>query len=395
MAAGNLKNEAIQAIENNKERLFRLSQSISDEPELQFQEHKTVAKLTGELREVRGIRIEKGLGGVETAFLARMGEGHPSIAILAEYDALPKIGHGCGHNLIAASTVGAMLGLGAVKEKLQGSVQVIGTPAEEGGGGKILLQERGAFDQIDAVYAVHPASTWEVGQRTLGMKQIRFKFTGQAAHAAYSPHVGRSALEAVIQTFVNINGMRQFTREDTRIHGIIEDGGALPNIVPSTGACLFYVRALEEKYLDELMGRVENCARAAALATGTTIEVFSGIGETYRPTKPNQALSRVLQKVLGSLGVKEIANAPYLAASNDIGTLSHHVPVTRVMIKICEEEIPIHSKEFNAASLATRGQDGLILAAKLQALAAIELLVNPSLVEEIQAEFQNEITKGR
>jgi len=136
------------------------------------------------------------------------------------------------------------------------------------------------------------------------------------------------------------------------------------------------------------MKRIENCARAAALATDTNIEVFSGIGETYRPTKPNQALSRVLQNILGSLGVKEIENAPYLAASNDIGTLSHHVPVSRVMIKICESEIPIHSKEFNAASLAIRGRDGLILAAKLQALTAIELLENPNLVEEIKAEFK-------
>jgi len=388
MPIENFRKDAIQAIEDSKERLFRLSQSISDEPELQFQEHKTAAKLLSELKGLRGVQIEKGVGGLETAFIARLGEGHPSIAILAEYDALPKIGHGCGHNLISTSTVGAMIGIGAVKGKLQGSVQVIGTPAEEGGGGKIILQERGVFNQMDVVYAVHPASTYEVGQRTLGMKQIRFKFSGKAAHAAYSPHVGRSALEAVIQTFVNINGIRQFTREDTRIHGIIEDGGSLPNIVPSTGASLFYVRALEEEYLDELMGRVEKCARAAALATDTGIEVFSGIGETYRPTKPNQALSRVLHKALGSLGVTEIENAPYLAASNDIGTLSHHVPVSRVMIKICESEIPIHSKEFNEASLAPRGRDGLILAAKLQALAAIELLENPSLVEEIQAEFK-------
>jgi len=388
MSIENLRNDAIRAIEDNRERLFRLSQSISDEPELQFQEYKTAAKLVAELKELRGIRIEKGVGGLETAFMARLGEGHPSIAILAEIDALPKIGHGCGHNFISTSTVGAMLGLSAVKEKLQGSVQVIGTPAEEGGGGKIILQERGVFNQVDVVYAIHPASTWEVGQRTLAMKQIRFKFIGKAAHAAYSPHIGRSALEAVIQTFVSINGMRQFTREDTRIHGVIEDGGTLPNIVPSTGACLFYVRALEEEYLDELMKRIEKCARAAALATDTEIEVFSGIGETYRPTKPNQALSRVLHKALTSLGVKEIENAPYLAASNDIGTLSHHVPVSRVMIKICESEIPIHSKKFNEASLAPRGRDGLILAAKLQALAAIELLKNPGLVEQIQAEFK-------
>jgi amidohydrolase len=388
MPTENLREIAIRAIEDNKERLFRLSQSISDEPELLFQEHKTAAKLIAEVKDLKGIRIEKGVGGLETAFTARLGEGHPSIAILAEFDALPKIGHGCGHNLISTSTVGAMIGLAAAKEKLKGSVQIVGTPAEEGGGGKIILQERGVFNEIDVVYAIHPASTWEVGQRTLGMKQIRFKFIGKAAHAAYSPHVGRSALEAVIQTFVSINGMRQFTREDTRIHGIIEDGGTLPNIVPESGACLFFVRALEEEYVDELMKRIENCARAAALATDTNIEVFSGIGETYRPTKPNQALSRVLQNILGSLGVKEIENAPYLAASNDIGTLSHHVPVSRVMIKICESEIPIHSKEFNAASLAIRGRDGLILAAKLQALTAIELLENPNLVEEIKAEFK-------
>ena len=143
MASDDLRKEAIRAIEETKERLFQLSQSISNEPELQFQEHKTAAKLTGELKGLKGIRIEKGVGGLETAFIARLGEGHPSIAFLAEFDALPKIGHGCGHNLISASTVGAMLGLYAVKEKLRGSVQVIGTPAEEGGGGKICGESTG------------------------------------------------------------------------------------------------------------------------------------------------------------------------------------------------------------------------------------------------------------
>ncbi len=387
MFAEDLKAIATQTIEENRDRLARLSQAISDEPELKFQEYKTMSKLTGELQGLQGIRIEKGIGGLATAFVAKLGEGHPAIAILAEFDALPKIGHGCGHNLISTSTVGAMLGLSVVMNKLKGSIQVIGTPAEEGGGGKIILQQRGVFDQIDVVYAIHPASSYEVGQRTLGMKQIQFKFTGRAAHAAYSPHSGRSALEAVIQTFVNINSMRQFTREDTRIHGIIEDGGTLPNIVPSAGSCLFYVRALEEKYLNELMRRVENCARAAALSTETELEVLIGGGEDYLPTKPNQALSRILRGVLEFLGVTEIENAPYLAASNDIGTLSHHVPASRVMVKICEKDIPIHSREFNEASLSSRGQEGLILAAKLQALTAIELLQNPPLVKEIREEF--------
>jgi len=389
MHSESLRETAIRSIEERRDRLIDLSRSIFEEPELKFEEYRTVEKLLDELKSVDGLHIEKGVANLETAFVASLegSQAGPTIAMLAEFDALPKIGHGCGHHLICTSTVGAMIGLAPVIGKLAGRVELIGTPGEEGGGGKIIMHERGIFDHVDVVYSFHPYTLNIVGLKMLGSKQVGLKFTGKAAHAAVDPHSGRSALEAVIQTFVNVNGMRQFTTEDTRIHGIIVDGGTKPNIVPDSSSCLFYVRACDEEYLQELSERVELCAKAAAVATETKLEIAAGECDTYRPLEPNQTLTRVMRKILEDLGVTEFANIPYLPGSNDLGNLSHEVPAARAWLKICGPEIPLHSPEFAKAAMSEKGQEAMIVGAKLQALTVIELLENPGLIEEMEKEF--------
>jgi len=354
-----------------------------------FKEHKTVEKLLEELKRVDGIHIERGVANLETAFIASLGgpKEQSTIAMLAEYDALPETGHGCGHNLICTSTVGAMLGLAPVIGKLPGRVELIGTPAEEGGGGKIIMQEHGVFDHVDAMYSIHPQRFNAVGLKMLGAKQVRFKFKGKSAHAGATPHLGRSAVEAVIQTFVNVNGIRQYTTEDTRIHGIIEDGGTKANEVPASGSCLVWVRALDEDYLEELMDRVILCAKAAAMSTETELEIAPGDGPYYRPLMCNQMLTRVMREILEDFGVTEFKDIKYTTGSNDMGPVSHEVPASRAWLKICEEEIPIHSPQFAQAAISEKGREVMILAAKLQALTAIELLGNPRLLEEIKEEF--------
>ena len=389
MNLSNIKEKIILAIEEKRDRLFALSQSIFDEPELKFEEHRTAAKLVGELENIKGICIQRGVADLETAFIASLegSKDRPIIAMLAEYDALPQIGHGCGHNLICTSTVGAMWGIAAVIDQFPGKIQVIGTPGEEGGGGKIIMQERGSFDGVDALYAIHPSTYYAVGLKTQGMKQVRFRFSGKATHAAYSPDLGRSALEAVIQTFVNINGMRQFTKEDARIHGIIDEGGKLPNIVPDFASCLFYTRSVDEEYLDELTQRVELCAKAAAMSTGTGLEVSSIEGKIYRPMRPNQVIAQVMRKILEEMGITDIENIPYLPASNDIGTLSHFIPAARAMLKVCDAKVPMHSQEFARVAMSENGREMMILAAKLQALTAVELLANPDIMKQVKREF--------
>jgi len=396
MGIESMKVRATRVIDENRDRLIELSRSIFEEPELKFEEYNTVRKLLRELKNVDGLYIEKGIGNLETAFKASLigTKRKPTVAMLAEFDALPNIGHGCGHHLICTSTVGAMLGLASVIGELAGTVELIGTPGEEGGAGKIIMHERGVFDHLDAVYSIHPYTANMVGLKMLGIKRIRFRFIGKAAHASTDPHYGRSALEAVIQTFVNINGIRLYTKEDARIHGIIEDGGTVPNIIPETSSCLFYVRACDNNYLEELKLRVENCAKAAAISTETNLEIMPGEGRPYKPLKPNQTLTHLMRKILEDLGITDFEDIPYLPGSNDMGDLSHDVPAARAWLKICGKEVGLHTPDFASASMSEKGQEAIILAAKLQALVAIELLYNPGLLEEIKGEFHRSINQS-
>ena len=258
-------------IEDSRQALFDLSKDIHSHPELNYQERYSSSALAGFL-ERRDIQVERGVGGLETAFRATIpggaGEG-PTIAVLAEYDALPEIGHGCGHNLIAMAAMGAALGLQANAQDLPGRVVVIGTPAEEGGGGKIRLLEAGVFDDVDATLSSHPFSNRTLAPTTaaagdswsLAMVGFRYMYHGKAAHAAAAPEAGINALNAVVHLFTGIDALRQHLRDDVRIHGVITDGGLAPNVVPEFAAANFMLRCRDRRYLsDVVVGKVEQVA---------------------------------------------------------------------------------------------------------------------------------------
>src|SRR3954453_5688682 len=261
------------AVQELTPQLLASSHDIHANPELAFREHRASARLADEL-EQGGFTVERGAGGLPTAFRASLSYGQPgpTIAILAEYDALPGIGHACGHNVIATSALGAGLAVARSGVEFEGTLLVIGTPAEEGGGGKILLAEAGVFDDVDVAYMLHPSQTNMVKRGSLANSRVEIIFHGRAAHAAGAPDLGINALEAVIQTFVGVNARRLHMRDDARVHGIITDGGKAVNIIPDRAAARFSVRASDRAYQRRLIGMVRQAAEAGALATGATLE---------------------------------------------------------------------------------------------------------------------------
>src|SRR5437660_10976945 len=286
-----LKDAIAATIDRLGDDLEKLSRRIHDNPELCYQEGKAAAWLT-EFLAAQGFKVERGLAGVETAFRATLetGEG-PTIAIMCEYDALPSIGHACGHNAIATAGAGAGAGLAAVRDRLpKGRIHVVGTPAEEGGGGKVKLIQAGIFKDVDAAMMVHGFDQWVGHMDLLGIVRVGFEFTGKAAHASADPWEGVNALDAAVQTYNNVSMLRQQVRPDSRIHGIITHGGAAPNIIPEFAAATFYVRSPNIDAVWQLEKRVIQCAEGAARATGCELKVIEHRDTAYEPMKRNATL---------------------------------------------------------------------------------------------------------
>ena len=334
-----LSDAAGRAIEDAREQLTGIALDIHAHPELNYQEHHAAALLADTLQG-HGFAVERGVGGVETAFRATLeggaGDG-PTVAILAEYDALPEIGHGCGHNLIATAAIGAGLGLKANLDSLPGRVLIVGTPAEEGGGGKIRLLDAGVFEGVDLALSSHPSSNRTVipvdtplsESWSLAMVGYRYIFHGKAAHAAAAPEAGINALNAVIHLFTGIDAMRQHLREDVRIHGIITDGGRAPNVVPEFAAANFMLRCRDRNYLaDVVVDRVRQAAEGAALMTGARLEVQE-FYPFYENVRPNSVVAAALRANAESIGIKldqQLPGRQGSAASTDFGNLSQAIP---------------------------------------------------------------------
>ncbi|MCD6136778.1 amidohydrolase, partial [Candidatus Bipolaricaulota bacterium] len=277
---------------------------------------------------------------------------------------------------------------GALKEELPGELVFLGTPAEEGGGGKVIMVDAGLFNGVDAAMMFHPSSRTVVDRKSLAITEVMIEFTGKASHAAGSPEKGINALDAVIQTFNGINALRQHIKDGARIHGIITDGGEKPNIVPEHAAANFYVRALENDYRDELLEKLKNCAEGAALATGATLE-FKIVGHAYKAMKPNRVIGDAFVRNLETLG--EPLNSPPPDAgmgSTDMGDVSQVVPSIHAYIKICDENVAGHSREFAQAAISQRGLDVMLIAAKAMAMTAIDILTDPDLVKRMWEEFR-------
>ena len=375
-----------QAVDRLDDELEALSRQIHDQPELAYQEVKAAAWLSDFLTK-QGFKVERGVAGVETAFRGTIETGQgPTIAILCEYDALPQIGHACGHNVIATAGAGAGAALAAVRDKLPGGrIQVIGTPAEEGGGGKVKLIQGGVFQDVDAAMMIHGFDRWILHQDLLGIVRVGFEFRGKAAHASADPWEGVNALDAVIQTFNSVSMLRQQMRPDARIHGIVTHGGAAPNIIPEMAACTFYVRAAKLDYMWALHKRVIACAEGAAKATGCTLTIVDKEAP-YEPLKRNDTLLGLFRANMTSVGAQE-SPAPDRLGSSDIGNVSQVIPAIQPMVQIAPSGTPIHSRDFEAAAVSPLARQGICQAAKTMAMTTLDLLADPGLVKRARAEF--------
>jgi amidohydrolase len=382
-----LKASVAREVDAHREQLIELSLRIHANPELGFQETGAASWLR-EYLAGHGFSVEAGICGLATAFRAVYGTGKPVIAILAEYDALPQLGHACGHNLIAASAAGAGLASKPVIDQLGGGILVIGTPAEEVYGGKVVMAKRGAFENVDIAMMVHPGTHNTAATQALACQTLEVEFQGRAAHAAAHPEAGINALEAMIQSFNALNSLRQHIRDRARIHGIITDGGEAPNVVPAHSAGTFIVRAEDDDYLDELKERVIDCFTGAATATGARLEHRWG-DVRYAALRSNLTLARLFRENLESLGRRVRLSDPESAlGSTDMGNVSQLVPAIHPEVAIAPEEVVIHSPEFALAAASDAGSRGLTDAAKAMAMTVADLVSSPETVGRIKEEFR-------
>lgn len=389
-----LKVAAIREVERIAPLLIETSDWMAENPELGLQEFKASARLT-ELLEEFGAEVERGIAGLPTAFEARLPGGAldqgGKVAIVAEYDALPDVGHGCGHNIIATAAIGAGIALSALGGRLPGRAVVLGTPAEESAvpnaGGKIPILDHGHFDDVDAAIMIHPMTEDTIALNTsLVARGLEFEFHGRPAHAAANPHEGRNALDALIVMFNAIGLLRQQIRPDARLHGVITYGGGAPNVIPPFTSCRFRVRATEPDYCEELVQRVVACAEAGALATGTRVEWREYI-RPYLNMVPNHALGAVLRENLEALG-REVVDERSRdgSGSTDFGNVSHRVPSVYAYLGICGTEAGWHSKEVAAATKTERGHAAILAGAKSLAMTAIDILTDDVLREQAKQE---------
>lgn len=379
-----LKETAVDEVDSRRKELAELSLKIHDNPEVGFQEVQACQWLTDYL-ERYGFKVERGVCELDTAFRGTYGEGEPAIALLAEYDALPELGHACGHNIICTAAVGAAVAARGAVDERGGSVVVIGTPAEEIHGGKIIMAERGAFLDIDAAMIVHPSVADVADIRALACIGLEVEFSGKAAHAAAFPQEGVNALEAMIQSFNGINSLRQHIREGARVHGIITHGGEAPNIVPSRSAGSFLVRAEDDGYLEELKGKVLNCFTGASVATGAKLDYRWTT--YYAPLKTNAVLIEAFSQNIKSLGRKLAPSRGAALGSSDVGNVSMLVPTIHPMVAIAPLEVSVHSPEFADAAASEEGMHGLLDGAKALAMTTVDLIARPGVMARVKEEF--------
>ena len=364
-----------------------VSLRIHAHPELRFEEHRAAAWLA-EAVQGAGVDVERGTGGLPTSFRARIGKGGgPRVAILAEYDALPEIGHACGHNLIATGALGAFLSLAKQKDELPGTVELIGTPAEEGGGGKIKLLEAGVFEGVDAAMMFHPFDRDLLAHDTLATNWVDMEFRGKPSHAAVAPWDGNSALTACLSTFHLIDSQRVHFRDGVRVHGYIKDGGQAVNIIPERAVCEFSVRARDLKELARVQEIVLRCARGAALACGVEANLSVRIG--YKDVVTNLAMARRFGDHLRSLGKDPHEVDPDVGTgSTDMGDVSHAVPSIHPWIAICDKDhATCHQRAFADHAKGERGHASMIAAAKAMAMTTADLLTDAALLDKVRAEF--------
>jgi len=382
-----LKVSVRDEVDARRQQLSELSLKIHSNPEVGSQERKAAAWLTQYLRE-NGFCIELGICGLPTAFKASYGQGKPAIAILAEYDALPHLGHACGHNLIAGCAVGAGVASKSAIDQFGGSILVIGTPAEEINRGKAIMAAKGAFDDLDVAMMVHPETRDVVATLTLALQTLQVEFFGKAAHAAAQPEEGINALEAMVQSFTAINSLRQHIKDKARIHGIITRGGDAANIVPAYSAGAFWVRAEDDVYLDELKHKVINCFIGAATSSGARLE-YKWEAHHISSLRSNLTLARLFRRNMQSLGREmRLFDSSKVFASTDMGNVSQLVPSIHPWVAIAPAKVGLHSPQFASAAASEAGIHGLLDAAKALGMTVVDLVANPEIIIKVKEEFR-------
>lgn len=366
------------------QQLLALSRGIHDDPEVGFNEHRAVRRI-GAVLEHNGHTVEYGLGGLDTAFRARVGPPGPTVALLAEYDALPDMGHACAHNLIAMTTVGAFLVAADDLQGLSAGIALVGTPAEEGGGGKVRLLEAGVFEGVSAAISSHASAdaNWVVSEALLGRSRWQVTYVGVAAHATVSARSGRSALNAVIGLFNGLAGWAQQWPSGAHVNGIISEGGIAPNIIPERAVAQFGLRARTIEELREVEARFADIARGAALQTGTRVELLE-TAPRYEPPKVNPALADLLEAELRELGKVPLRGEP-IAASSDIGNVSRVVPADYIAFPVTMSPIPGHSIEMRDAAASPMAHENASVVTRALASAARRIGEDPEMRARIAA----------
>lgn len=386
-----LQLKIIEQIESRREDYIKISHDIHAHPEVGNHEFFASEILIKTLDEA-GFRVEKAVAGHATSFIARKKskktEG-PTIGFLAEYDALPGLGHACGHNIIGTTSIAAAISIADIIDETGGEVVVLGTPAEEGGengSAKASFVKYNLLKGIDACMMLHPANKTSITGNSLAVDPLDFEFFGKAAHAAACPEKGINALDAVILLFNGINALRQHVSDDVRIHGIITHGGDAPNIIPDYAKARFFIRAATRKGCDEITRKVKNIAEGAALSTGAEFKITAFQNQVDN-LLPNKAFDDIFVRSAHLLGMKISTEDVKGIGSTDAGNISQVVPTIHPHIKIGSDELTGHTPEFCVAAVSEDGDKALINGAKSLALTALVLLTDSSTLKDIKEDF--------
>ena len=382
-----LKEKVLEGIAADTFRAIELSDIMADNPELAYEEYESSRRMVEILRD-KGFDVEYPFMGMATAFRGVMGTGKgPLVALLVEYDALPGLGHACGHNLHGNMSILAAAGLSEVMKEIEGTLWVIGTPGEEASGAKTLMADAGLFDGVDLALMIHCGSDKSYADyRCLAMDGYDFTFTGRTAHAAAAPWEGLNALNAVQFLEHSIDMLRQHVRPESRIHGIVREGGKAPNIVPEKAVTRFEFRHTRRQYLNEIMEKVFDCARGAALATGTEVswEKFESSFDDLMPNRPAEIL---VEEVFGVLGIP-VSPSPGPGGSTDVGNVSHRCPAIQPVLAISDRKIPLHTRELERATRMEMGHQALVKGAEVLALSSLRTFLDKELRKRMAEEFK-------
>jgi amidohydrolase len=380
------KQRVAEAVDAAAPELTRISREIHAHPELAYEEHRACAELVAFAR-AQGFDVREGAYGMPTAFRAEWGHGPVTIAICAEYDALPEIGHACGHNLIATSGVGAAAALKSALDPSEARIVLLGTPAEEGSGGKIVMIRNGCFDDIDVAMMAHPSPADIADAPMFGVAHVDVEYRGKSVHASVFPEQGINALDAMVTAYQAIAQLRQHIRRDARLHGIITHGGDAANIVPGYTRATFYVRALKPWYLEQLKMRVKACFEAGALATGCDLSIDWHEDQEYAPMKTNRAMVDAYRRNGEALGKMFIEMKDLTSGSSDMGNVSQVVPSIHPNFGVGSPTFT-HSPEFTAVAATDAAHAAMLQTGKALAMTGIDIALEPGLLDMIKREFQ-------